>query len=273
MDLELVEKWKVTFLNENNKSPKSWIYKRHQLLCDLKSLFESSLRIIRGSTSELDTTKAKKRVKFCLNRLGRLGFEELTDIVIQLLIDVPWILNVRRVCEDLVLQGKEKELLYALGILLQKQEEEWGSIRANIIKALAKSSYLSEESLKVIENIAFYGKTDAERLMASELLFFFRSKVNTTRSEVYRKIISRREHSSIAKNYVLLFPFSRGRLGEVHFNYKYHDYINEVIQVSKNEAYINELYKEEPDILRQNFYESDYPDDDREFPDLPSNAF
>jgi hypothetical protein len=56
-------------------------------------------------------------------------------------------------------------------------------------------------------------------------------------------------------------------------NKRYPETINKVIQLSYVEANLQLLLREEPDILRQSFYENEYPDDDREFPEFPSNVY
>ena len=272
-DLENTEVWLKIFEIENLKKPNSWITKRYELSCDTKTMFIEALEVLRASQNEIEIARAKKRFKFSINRLGRLGYEELTNTIIKILVETPWMINIRRVCDDLALQRKETELFIALKKLEPREEDEWGSIRANIMKSLSKLKSLSNESIATIENFAFNARTDGEKLIASEILFMFKTNIQKTKTFVKKSFEIRHQHVLIAKNYVFLYSKSKGKFKGLIINPRVRPSVIEAMQIVKSEKDLPYLYREEPDILRQNFYEGDYRDDESEFEDIPSDAF
>ena len=78
-DLENIENWKMEFVDW---SP-GWIKNRLEIHTKIKELFGNALFILsEPGENEEAKGKAKKKFKFAINRLGKLGFDEYTDTII-----------------------------------------------------------------------------------------------------------------------------------------------------------------------------------------------
>ena len=100
-DLENVNKWKFEFELYEGSLSDGWIHKREEHVHKLVDLFNSSLLLL-NSDLEIERERSQTRLKFAMHRLGQLGFGEVADKVVGLIVSEPWWLSVRRACHDLV---------------------------------------------------------------------------------------------------------------------------------------------------------------------------
>ncbi len=269
-DLLDEEWWKEEFYKLNTYLG-GWLERRTAIVITLKELFLTSLEIIESEAStDFELLTAKRHLKFAINHLGRLGFEELTDTVVVILREKPWLVNVRRTVEDLALQKKEVELVNLLVHLIDKHDAECAYLRAIVLKALRKIPNLSAECVDILQKTALQGETTVERLMASETIFLSRNDLSCTKSELHRRLVRSKEKPYLLRNYLLLYSAASGRKeAPAYFELKLDILIN-LVQLRKCPGAFDSLYQEEPEILRVNFYENNYPDDSSEFADFPS---
>jgi hypothetical protein len=147
-DLNDIDSWSSEFKKGNS----SWMKMHHDHLNTLLSLFEDNLEVL-NSTDEIppfDYDKARRRLKFSINRLAQLGFGRVVNLVGDLLILQPWLLNIRRVCEALALQGEEDILVDRFERLRQFNDDQWAYIRAMILKSFSALPIISNETLSTI---------------------------------------------------------------------------------------------------------------------------
>ena len=203
-----------------------------------------------------------------MNRLGQLGFGDEATRVADLLIEMPWVLHPRRVTHDLALQGQENLLVDSFGRLRNKDGEEWGYIRGCILKALSSLPEVSEGAISLLQDNMLNGRTLIERTMASEALLFLK-KLNNSPVETLVEMIKQTEDGYLAKNYALVYASVSETNGPIGRNLSFSPVLNEALEYARIIPDLNHIHRYEPDILRENFYEGNYPDDDREFEDFP----
>ncbi len=256
-ELESTEEWVNAFTIINS----TWIKERREIHEQIKSLFNESLNILNDPDKDEEIrAKAKKKFKFSINRLGRLGFEELTEVVTDIIIDRPWLVHVRRVCEDLALQGKEDALLRIARETTAGEER--GFVKACAIKAF---EMLANPNSDFLSTYVFSNSiTQVENLLASEAICLAHESVKRLSKG---QMVQGNFHEAVKRNLILASPSDEVRI----INPSFERQVNEAIQfrsILKNEPELLSFY--EPDILRKQFYQSSYPDDDSEFPDFPS---
>ena len=104
--------------------------------------------------------------------------------------------------------------------------------------------------------------------MASESLFLLQRPEALQKNELVNAI-EQIEDNYLSKNYVLLNAITPGD-GETSNAYLSQGRIlNEALEYVRAAPKLDELYRYEPDILREEFYEGDYPDDSDEFEVFP----
>lgn len=266
-DLRDVGKWTLQFNRDNSVSPGGWIFRRESLLGELLALLRDSLvRLDTGS--ELERARAGRRVRFALYRLGQLGFDAATQTAVDLVVDQPWLVHPRRVCMDLASQGCEDLLVEAFDRLSDCDVEEWGYIRAVILKAFADLPSAGEGAVSLLRDAAFNGRTILERTMASESLLLLK-RTEGLRNDDLLNAIGQSDDNYLSKNYVLLYGVGAGEPEPLQADLGQARIVNEALQYVRVASGFDDLYRHEPDILRQEFYERDYPDDPPEFEDFP----
>jgi len=109
-DLKDIIKWQFEFYLFHGKPTNGWIHKREKLRNKLVQLLRNNLPLLESS-SVIDEKRAKSRVKFAIQRLGQLGFDKEATIIVDILLTQPWVLNPRKVCYDLALQGHQDLLV------------------------------------------------------------------------------------------------------------------------------------------------------------------
>ena len=259
-EIENIETLKEWFSIAN----RNWVEKKRNIHNEIKYFFIEALSIISDPESnEQLKAKAKKRFKFSINRLGKLGFDELDDTIIEIVINRPWFVNVLRVCEDLALQGREDALQKIIEGTTSK--EGFGFINACAIKALQSLPNRNCEINKLIginDDI-----TPVEKIMWSESIFFTKSQIQIQNEDLTALMERPNLHDALKRNLSLQIDQEILTLDNRH-NLS----IIEAMQFNKilSSQDFERLYCVEPDILREKFYQTSYPDDDSEFPDFPS---
>jgi len=112
--------------------------------------------------------------------------------------------------------------------------------------------------------------TDLEKLMASESLIFIRETGNLSKLDL-ENIITECNDSYLAKNNILLHALVPGDGQSSKANLGNKRIYNDTIEYIRTAVNFDDLYRHEPEILRQQFYEGVYPDSFEEFEDFPYN--
>jgi hypothetical protein len=256
-DLKDVESWKNEFILLNAKNKDGWISRRESLAQELASLFQDSLAAL-NSASEIEKSRAQTRIKFALHRLGQLGFGENTAAIVRLLKETPWVLHPRRICRDLALQSRSGDLVEVYQSLLTKQSEEWVYIRATVLKSFAFLPFVEATIVALLQDVAANGATNLERTMASESLLFLK-QFEFGQTDQLAQAIEDSADDYLSKNYILL---KRSNLAVSLSNRRI---LNSALDYIRVDPKIELIYRYEPEILRENFYEGEYPDGPEEF--------
>lgn len=266
-DLQGVDRWQAEFTRLNGGSMKGWIDRREKLVQGLSDVFQEGLSSLNADSS-LERKRAGTYVTFAMFRLGQLGFGEKAGEVVDLIVEQPWVLRLRRVCQDLALQGREDLLLDALDRTHSRGEEEWGYVRATIFKALAYLPSVSKFTIEILRDAAFNGRTILERTMASEALFLLRRTEELQKDKLVNAI-EQAEDAYLSKNYALLYAIAPGDAEVPKTDLSRARIVNEALEYARVSPNLDEIHRYEPEILREGFYEGKYPDDPEAFEDFP----
>jgi hypothetical protein len=263
-DLIDVEAWKNQFTSHFGN--KSWLEKQQNIKGELLEVLESSFTVLQDpDTSKLNQNRARRRYRFARNRLGKLGYENVIDHFIQGMIYQPWIFPVRRVSQDLALQDNEATLMAIHEGLAQRDGNEWAYVRASILKAFSELPKASDDVIALLQKEVIGGKTTIEKIMAVETLILIKRDPGITKSDLV-ELAKVADHSALMKNYVVLHALADGNddLPQIHLrNSRTLNYALEYLRIDPE---LQMISREEPDIIRSEFYERDYPDDESEFP-------
>ena len=265
-DLRDIERWKDIFVSLNTRTDEDgWVNKRRNLAVKLKQLLINSLKVVVDSKSEFDRSRAQTRIKFALHRLGQLGFGETVSEVVALLKETPWVLHPRRVCRDLALQGKLEELLGVYQELLAKESAEWVYIRSTILKALRFFPLVETSVVNLLQDAAISGQTNLERTMASESLLFLK-QFKFGQNDQLTQAIGDSSDDYLSKNYALLKKFNdSSNNGDLEVSLDNRRILNNAFDYARIDPDLKLIYRHEPEILREKFYEGEYPDGSEEF--------
>jgi hypothetical protein len=266
-DLQNVDEWQVEFRRLNGSSPQGWMDRREKLVQGLSDVFREGLASL-NADSELERKRGRTYVTFAVFRLGQLGFGEKAGEVVDLIVEQPWVLRLRRVCQDLGLQGREDLLLDALDRVQSRDEEEWAYVRGTILKALTYLSSVSESTIELLREAAFNGKTIVERTMASEALFLLRRAEGLQKVELV-DALEQAGDDYLSKNYALLYAIAPGDAEAPRVDLSRSSVVNEALEYVRVSPSLDEIFRYEPEILREEFYEGEYPYDPEAFEDFP----
>lgn len=266
-DLQNIPKWKETFTRLNSTTSDSWVLRRVNLINDLTNLFKKSLiSLVSGTESE--RSLSTRRIKFAVNRLGQLGFANTLEDIRSLLTQSPWMINVRRVCKDLALQNEVEILIAAYQELLNKNADEWAFVRSSILKAFSNTPKPTDTITSFLKSSAINAPTVLEKTMASESLILIR---DISGEAQVTEVVKKSADDYLNKNYVLLHKMfsTSDHLGSIPV-LKNSRILNDALDHKLNNPELSMIKRYEPEILRQRFYESEYPDDADEFESIPS---
>lgn len=270
-DLIDIDAWNSQFISY--PANQIWLQKRRTIIEDLLKLLETSNNKLKDpDASRLDLIKARRRYRFAVNRLGKLGYEAVVDHVIQGMVDEPWMFPVRRVAQDLALQGNEVVLIAIHQGLAGRDGPEWAYVRASILKAFSELPNLSDNVIGLLQNEAAGGMTSIEKLMGVETLILINQNPGITRSELVR-LTQAADHSALMKNYAVLHALADGDENLPLIDLEHSRTLNYALEYLRIDPDLQYILVEEPDIIRSEFYERDYPDDESEFPEIPSWAY
>jgi len=270
-DLIDVKIWVDSF-KKNNEREQDWISRRKKIQETLKRMLIDSYEFIeQPDDDEKRIIDSKKRLKFAVNRLGRLGFDDLTNTVVDILLHKPWYVNARKLCEDLAMQNKEKELI-RIFLETKNRDQQWGYIRSCAINALPLLPLISAEAQEIIRLYVLEKQgTLIERIKSSEVIFLTGDKTNAFETLFTKEMEDNSSHSAVKRNLAILYVSTSEK--SIHVPFLEHvQKASEFNEIGKLNQVIEILQIPEPDILRKKYYENDYPDDDREFPDFPSRV-
>lgn len=266
-DLKHIDEWLSKFNQYHGSSPNGWIHRRKRHINRLLHLFSDSITKL-DSDSEIERTRSSTRIKFVLNRLGQLGFGKVSNVVVDLLVEQPWLLHPRRICLDLALQNREDLLIKAFNHIHQHDGFEWEYIRGAILKSFSSLPLVSENGIALLHHTMFNGKSILERTMASEAMLLLQQTKNITEEELIITF-NETEDNYLLKNYILLHAATPNNNHIPTISLTQGRIVNEAIEYTRVTPDLNQLFRYEPEILREEFYEGDYPDDPEEFEDFP----
>jgi len=266
-DLRDLKEWSAEFRVLNSGEPDGWVCRRQRLVAGLSDLLRSSIRGL-ASSSQVERHRAGTRVRFAAHRLGQVGFGSEARTICDLLVEQPWLVNPRLVSRDFALQGRADLLLGALERVRGRNEPEWAYVRAVIMKAMADLSDVSTDVRAVLEDAAWAASTTLERTMASEALIRH-GGVGATGHTLAMDGLAQSEDPYLCKNYILLHGLAGGDVEGLSGDLAVAPILHEALEYLRIASDYDDLYRQEPEVLRRHFYEGDYPDDPDAFDDFP----
>lgn len=259
-DLDNSEKWLDSFRNSNQV----WI-ERHKALQDyLQKMFLEGIELLKSPHDEAKTAKAQLKIKFSSYRLGQLGFGECAEQIAQIVIEKPWLINVRRILQSLGLQNREDLLLKIYSDTLGNTPEgEY--VKSSAIKAIEELPHLSEKIAELLSSIISEDSSVLEKTMASEVLLI-KQNLTPPNLDNLESHLNTSSNPYLMKNLMLLLKKHKPENFTNNISLENADILNEALQYVSIEHQIDELQEYEPDILNK-YYFGDYPDNSKEFRD------
>ena len=271
-DLLEIEKWRMEFIRMNGNGVNCWMEKRLKIKQDLYSVYKESLASIQNPQSDVDMAKARSNLKFTLNRLGKLGFEDVINTLPDIIISSPWLINIRRVCEDMALQDLSTELVSIYIKLDEIRQDEKVILSANILRSFRFLPNMTEDVLLILRKVMKEYDYPCKQAMALETLFITNQASCLSKAEII-SLMRMKNHSIVQKNLALVYNLasSNGIRENLQPEIRNLEIVNEAIEFNRLSQPLNlSLAYEEPDIISHKFYDKNYPDDDSEFPQIPS---
>ena len=174
-NIKNIDEWAAEFKSLNAKGKNNWLQRRDDLVKQLTELLLTSIESL-NCNDDLTRQWARIRLKFAVYRLGQLGFsEECKEKIQSLLIESPWLINPRRVCRDLALQGHVNILQEAFIQLRSKDNEEWAYVRSCILKSFSLLPQPTTEIISLLKKEALEALTVIEKTMATESLILLKN--------------------------------------------------------------------------------------------------
>jgi hypothetical protein len=262
-DLGDVDWWHREFDRYNGGQQDGWVLRRDRLAKKLSQLFRSSLKVL-DAESSVEEARLGRRLRFAVHRLGQMGFGDNVEAVIFLLRNYPWLLRPRQVCRDLALQGYEDLLVDLFEQLSERDSQEWAYVRGTILKALGEISDIDESTAILLQRATFEASTVLEQTMASEATFFNRD-LEFLEPDRLLSLVEKTEDPYLSKNYALLCSGLEDNGHILEARLEQPSILNEALEYIRVAPDLEELYRLEPDILKEEFYEGEYSDGPEEF--------
>lgn len=270
-DLRDAINWQFEFYRLHGKPEIGWLDKKEHIRSRLAQLLRNNLPLLE-STSTVDQKKAKSRVKFAIQRLGQLGFEEEATIIAEILLTQPWYLNPRRVCHDLALQGYQNLLVDVFNQLKEYSGIEWSYVRGAVLKSFSNLPSPSNSVIKILCDVLLGSSSNLEKLMASETLLLIQKTEQLSKQDL-EDAIRKCDDSYLVKNNLLLHALVAGKEESGRADLDNTGIYNDTIEYIRTKENFDDLYRHEPEILRQQFYDGVYADSFEEFEDFPYITF
>ncbi|KAF0106806.1 MAG: hypothetical protein FD146_2398 [Anaerolineaceae bacterium] len=259
-DLDDIEKWVEAFADKNPE----WILQRQLLQENLQKMFHEGLDTLQNSDNESELANAQTKIKFASYRLGQLGFGDCAEDVANIIIERPWLVNVRRITQALALQNHEN-LLIKIYSETPDDKAEWRFIKSSALKSLIELSNITETTITLLSQIIVSESSILERTTAAEILLL-RKNIQNLHLKNLDSALANSINPYLSKNLILLAKKFTPEALPQDMQIGFSDIINEVIQFGKLKYGLEELYRHEPDILKDYYY-GDYPDNSKEFRD------
>ena len=261
-DLDDIDSWISTY---HAKNPHWRILKEiHQEI--LYTFFREGIDTLQTSKDDLEKSKARRKIKFSVYRLGQLGFDNYAEEISNLLIKRPWLVNIRMTTQSLGLQNYE-DLLLDVYFQTPYDKPEAEYVKSCALKAIHDLPNPSKKIIDLLSEVVVSGKSSLERTAASEVLLL-RQHVNKPDLQSLQDAIET-DDPYLTKNLILLAKKFDIDMSIPSFDFHNVSILNEAIQFSQMNGEFDTLYQYEPDILRE-FYYGSYPDTSEEFREPPT---
>ncbi len=242
-----------------------WIHCRDNIRNKLICLLRASYNGISNAKTSEETQQAARRVRFCINRLTRLGFHNIEDLIIKTLRENPAVIRQPRVVfQSLGIQQYGKELQSLLDYYEASSIQVAPYYVALILEALRFLQEIPDCMTEKIISIAINNsQPPIVRLKATETLLTTNCREVAEHTEAIQHLLRNEPTPRLRKNYKLLL----GQCDQtIDCDSESTDYLLQsvckVIQLGQIEKLFDCV---EPDIIRKNYYGWEYPDDSREF--------
>jgi hypothetical protein len=259
------DEWSTEFANLNP----DWNQKRSELRHQLLNMITSSHTELLNTESSRRQRILRTRIYFCANRLTRLGFYGIEELITKILIEQPWIIRQPQyVVKNLAVQGFPDQLLRLLTHYANSSHPSSIYIVALLLYSLRFLENVPEDALRRIVQIATdQSHHPIERLMATETWLQSDCDIVLENIEAISEIINSEQSIRLRKNYVLLL--GRCNPDAIAADCINHDYLLHNAYRIVSDGTVDQLFgEEEPDIIRESFYSGEYPDDSREFNEM-----
>jgi hypothetical protein len=238
--------------------------------------YEFLTSIVEG-TSQIDTIKAGRRLRFAANRIGVLGFISIHKQITELLCDQPWILKYPSyLLEGLGRQGFSEDIWKIFNFHINQSREMSVYMSAVTLRALRFVPRLEVEDWHRLMDYMFTGE-EITRLMATETWLMLSSPLMSAPypEEVLknvREILADSNPPSrrLLKNYLLILGKLDQRALKNSCSEKFaaDPLLKQAYDLALSGNNTNVLLSAEPDVIRRKYYSKKY----QQFDDLSEGS-
>lgn len=258
------QNWATEFRSLNS----DWNQKCNELRNSLLNLLKRSYEKLLTAESQREQRKLRTRIYFCANRLTRLGFQDIEELITQILMERPWIIRQPQyVVRSLAIQEFPGHLIRLLNHYKSSTHPAGSFFVALILHSLRYLNEVPADVMReIVETALDRSRPPIERLMATETWLRVSCEFVAENSKIIRDIIRTEQSARLQKNYMLLLgKCDPDAVTELAHN----DHIlQDTYKLVRNKEVDRLFAEEEPDIIRNCFYSGEYPDDSREFNDM-----
>ncbi len=264
--IQAAKRWALAFRDLNP----AWVKGRQSLYKQLVVLFRESVSQLRLSAANDARRKRRHetRIRFCVHRLCRLGLEDVSEEVVEILRDSPWLLNqARQILESLSQQGYCDQILNLLRGFQNTVDPISRYMRAVILRALRFSRNIEPEIWDVLIDTATSSVSSVpERLMATETWLYLAGKTIPANLASFQtrllKLVRDGDEIPVRlrKNYMLILALCAPNEVAYSVDIGQDPMLRDACELAASDQVAELLHYPEPKLVRDKYYSGQYPD-------------
>jgi len=258
--------WATEFMILNS----NWMQRKSDLRKQIVEMISYSYDTLLVSDSPREQRLMSTRIYFCANRLSRLGFEGVEEIICQILFNKPWIIRQPQyVVRGLAVQGYKDSLVKLFNDYIHSSSPSKSYFISLILHAFRFIPNLSLSDIQTVTTVSLNTEFSImERLMATETWLQIGCDSIEENKVAIIKLLQTETSIRLRKNYFLLLAKCFPNEANVFTISRQDNLLYSAHQLSLD-GNIDLLFSSvEPDVIRESYYSGDYPDDWREFNEL-----
>ena len=268
--VEELHRWVQIFIKQNS----DWIVEKSKLQAEMITLFRSAwdgLQIA-DNTNVNRQNILERRLRFAANKLSLLGFGQITDMIVKILIEQPWLFREPlQIIESLAYQGFSPQIV----LLIERYESSTHEMReyltSVVLRAIRFLPDIKKKPWSILTKYALHGSM-AERLMATETWLHLNHTPGFQKQEHYVSEIEEMLKDAsqlptrLSKNYLLLLgAYQSKNIYQIESGDD--PVLINAHNISSKGEVSNLFDYQEPELIRENFYTGQRADDDVPYDD------